>query len=54
MVFASLEDNLLDSGPALGRLLWVQRQGKPVYYLEQCLYYWDLVFGSGWHIGDTE
>lgn len=45
--FASLEGNLLDSGLALGGLLWRQMQGKPMSYREQL---WELVSGSGWHI----
>lgn len=49
--FASLEGNLLDSGLALGGLLWRQMQGKPMSYREQL---WELVSGSGWHIWGVE
>ena len=47
MLFASLEDALLVSGPALAGLLWEQRQGKPAYYQEQP---GELVSGFCWHI----
>lgn len=51
MSFASLIGNLLDSGLALGELLWGQTQGKPVYFGEQSR---DLVSGSGWDIWGLE
>lgn len=49
MLFASLEDNLLDYGLALGGLLWGQRLGETLYYWEQpwelCLLQADI-FGT--------
>lgn len=51
MSFASLIGNLLNSGLALGGLLWGQTQGKPVYFGEQSR---DLVSGSGWDIWGLE
>lgn len=46
-LFASFEDNLLDSGLALGGLLWGAKVGEFFPLLEAAL---GTVCVSGWHI----